>query len=1073
MYSDKDIDRILDVADIYDVAKEFLTLKPAKANYVCCCPVHNERTPSFTITPSKNMFHCFGCGISGNVISFLTKVQGMTFPEAIKWLSNRYGIVVEEDKPESEQDRQERIKLDIMRAAIANAMSFYYDNLFNNADKVAAVKGVRDYIDKRWGLDFAQSESIGYAPAAWDALYKWAKEKGHPIDIFIELGLLVRKGDRIFDFFRNRVMIPIKDRTGRPIAFTARALDDDGPKYLNSKESQLYKKGESIFGIQNALRQAAKEELFYLVEGAPDVMRLHSLRVYNTVASLGTAWTQEQRNQLRRVNARLCFIPDSDKIKQGEQYGAGIAAVMKNGLAAMLDGFNVTVKEIPGDAGEKNDPDSFITTRTILNELEEQDFIVWYTRKLADGKDTAIEKTEIIKTIAGILAKVPDKIKNDFYIKQLIKILGGTQNLWKTAINEAVRKNVENSAKSGSRLLDQELYQKYGFYERHHCYYSMDDKGQDKEWSNFIMVPLFHIKDDLNPKRLYKLINNEGENCIVEMKMEDLCSVLKFKIKVGGKGNFVWAAKDEQLTKLQRFLFGTTESATEIKQLGWNYDGFFAFGNGAFYQGIWYPVDEYGIVRLPGLGNYYLPGASTIYKQSRELFQFERRFIHTNYSTISLRSYTDKLIGVFGNNAKVGICFLLATLFKDVVTSVTKNFPILNMFGPKGSGKSELGHSLMSFFIIRNEPPNLSTSTDAGLADAVAQCSNALVHIDEYKNTIELNRREFLKGLYDGVGRTRMNMDRDKKRETTAVDCGIMLSGQEMPTIDIALYSRLVFLTFNTSEFTAEAKRKFDDLKDVRDLGCSHLTVELLKHRAKFEAEFASNYRSTLSDVVTQLANMTVEDRILRNWVIPLAAFRSLSGVIDVSFDYKEMLAVSIKGILRQNEECLSNNEISNFWSSVDFLHQNGEIFIDADYRIKYDLKIKTKEMKEAMQFRERRPILYMCTKRIFKLYQKNAKMTGETVMSEASLRYYLTISKEFLGTKNAVRFANLVNPKDNVTVTDNNGKPVLEKTQRTDWALCFDYQSLAEKYGINLEVEVWDDIDPDDIDTSDKELPY
>lgn len=175
----------------------------------------------------------------------------------------------------------------------------------------------------------------------------------------------------------------------------------------------------------------------------------------------------------------------------------------------------------------------------------------------------------------------------------------------------------------------------------------------------------------------------------------------------------------------------------------------------------------------------------------------------------------------------------------------------------------------------------------------------------------------------------------------------------------------------------------------------------------------------------------------------------------------------------RQNEECLSNNEISNFWSSVDFLHQNGEIFIDADYRIKYDLKIKTKEMKEAMQFRERRPILYMCTKRIFKLYQKNAKMTGETVMSEASLRYYLTISKEFLGTKNAVRFANLVNPKDNVTVTDNNGKPVLEKTQRTDWALCFDYQSLAEKYGINLEVEVWDDIDPDDIDTSDKELPY
>ena len=1057
MYSERDIERILDAADIYDVAKEFLTLKPAKSNYVCCCPIHNERTPSFTITPAKNMFHCFGCGVTGNAISFLMKVQGMTFPEAMKWLANRYGIKIEEDKPESEQDKQERIKVDVMRAAMTNAVAFYSANMFRPTEETEAVINARKYVDGRWGLDFARSEEIGFAPASW--------EKGHPVDIFIELGLLVRKGERIYDFFRNRIMIPIKDRAGRPIGFTARALDDDGPKYLNSKESQLYKKGELIFGIQN--------ELFYLVEGAPDVLRLHSLKAYNTVASLGTAWTQEQRNQLRRLNARLCFIPDSDRVKPGEQFGAGFAAVMKNGLAAMLDGFNVTVKEIPSNSGEKNDPDSFITTIAILRELEEQDFILWYARKLSEGKETALEKSDVIKTVAGILAKKPDKVKNEIYVKELIKILGGNQNLWKTAINEAVRKNVENSTKSGSRLLDQELYQKYGFYERHHCYYSMDDKGQDKEWSNFIMVPLFHIKDDLNPKRLYKLINNEGENCIVEMKMEDLCSVLKFKIKVGGKGNFVWAAKDEQLTKLQRFLFGTTESATEIKQLGWNYDGFFAFGNGAFYQGTWYPVDEYGIVRLPGLGNYYLPGASTIYKQSRELFQFERRFVHTNYSTISLREYTDKLIDVFGNNAKVGICFLLATLFKDVVTSVTKNFPILNMFGPKGSGKSELGHSLMSFFIIRNEPPNLSTSTDAGLADAVAQCSNALVHIDEYKNTIELSRREFLKGLYDGVGRTRMNMDRDKKRETTAVDCGIMLSGQEMPTIDIALFSRLVFLTFNTSEFTAEAKRKFDDLKNVRDLGCSHLTVELLKHRAKFEAEFPSNYRSTLSDVITQLSSMTVEDRILRNWVIPLAAFRSLSGVIDVGFDYKEMLAVSVKGIIRQNEECLSNNEISNFWSSVDFLHQNGEIFIDADYRIKYDLKFKSKEMKEAMQFREKRPILYMCTKRIFKLYQKNAKMTGETVMSEASLRYYLTISKEFLGTKNAVRFANLVNPKDNVTVTDNNGKPVLEKTQRTDWALCFDYQALAEKYGINLEVEVWDDIDPDDIDTTDKELPY
>lgn len=246
-------------------------------------------------------------------------------------------------------------------------------------------------------------------------------------------------------------------------------------------------------------------------------------------------------------------------------------------------------------------------------------------------------------------------------------------------------------------------------------------------------------------------------------------------------GNFIWLAKQEQLNRLKMYLYEQTETAVEITQLGWQQQGFWAFGNGVFIDGEWIAADDYGIVRLEGIGNFYLPATSKIYRGETKLFQFERKFIHTTLNRCTLRQYTDKMIEVFGDNAKVGICYLLATLFRDVVRAVTKNFPILNLFGQKGSGKSEMGHSLMAFFIAENAPQNLQNATDAALAETVAQCANALVHLDEYKNTIDLSRREFIKGLYDGTGRTRMNMDRDKKRETTAVDCGVVMSGKRCP----------------------------------------------------------------------------------------------------------------------------------------------------------------------------------------------------------------------------------------------------------------------------------------------------
>lgn len=1055
MIEDKFIEQILDRADIVDVVGQFVELKKRGSNYEACCPLHKEKTPSFKVNPARGIYHCFGCHKGGNAISFIMEHEAMSFPEAAKYLAQKYGIAIEEERLTPEQE-QKRMKRDSMFVINAKCAEFFVQNL-----RREDAKDARFYIEKRWGKEYAEEMQIGFAPDDWNALCDFAKKASLSRDTMLEMGLIKEseKGKQ-YDFYRNRIMIPIRDRYRHIIGFTARRLSDDNeiPKYLNSSESEIYKKSDSIFGIDVAIRQAVKEDKFYGVEGAPDVMRMHSIYINNTVAPLGTGWTKNQFELLKKYATRICFLPDADPPKENEKFGPGISSVMKSGLMAMQCGFSVSVREIPlGEGRTKNDPDSFCTNKPKFDLLEEEDFITWYAKNIFQETATTEEKSAAINSICQMVAMVKDDVKESMYLTKL-QDLYKNKSLWTTAMNQAKKLIQAKKVLDDGKKIDRDLYGRYGFYEEFNSYYSITKDGQPWQWSNFSMTPMFHIKDSLLPKRLYKIKNQNKQEELIEMKQEDLVSLSKFKQKVEGLGNYIWLATEKELTKLKMFLYEQTETALEITQLGWQRKGFFAFGNGAF-DTEWHPVDEYGIVRLKS-GNYYLPASSKIYRDDVKLFQFERRFIHTTYSGVTLNEYAEKLINVFGDNAKVGICFLLATLFRDIIVGYTKSFPILNLFGPKGSGKSEMGHSLMSFFIIKNTPPNIQNATIAAMGDLVAQCANALVHIDEYKNTIDIDKREFLKGLWDGAGRSRMNMDRDKKREITSVDCGVILSGQEMTTIDIALFSRLVYLTFNKTEFSNDEKRAFDDCKAIRDMGLSHLTLQLLRYRTKMETEFLSNYKQCMNDLNDRLKNEKIEDRIQRNWVIPLAAFHTLEAVIDVPFSYKEMLDIVVTGIIRQNQECKSNNELANFWNVVSYLLQDGEIFNESDYRIEYMKKFKSDVVRTEMEFVRPRPILLMRKNRIFMLYKKFAKQVGDSALPTESLKYYLENSKEYMGKKNSVRFKNIQRGQEVTTRVETDGKEEFKKTTMVEQAMCFDYEMIMNAYNINLEVDAGIDND-------------
>lgn len=1052
MIDDKYIEQVLERADIVEVVSEYVSLKKKGVNYEACCPFHQEKTPSFFVSPSRNTWHCFGsCQEGGNAITFL-KREGFTFNEAVRKLASRYGVVLEENNtPPSDEELKRQAKKESFLIINQKVASFYVENRkLISSDKANA------YIIKRWGDTFPEEMGIGYAQDSWDSLYKFAQTTALSIELMIEIGLLKEseKG-KIYDMYRDRVMIPIRDKFRRVIGFTARDIsgDEKAPKYLNSSTSDLYSKEHSIFGIDIAQREAVKVDLFYLVEGAPDVLRMQSIGMNNTVASLGAEWTESQLRQMKKMVTNLCFLPDADPVPSGKQYGAGTASVMKNGLKAMQCGFNVTVREIPlGEGNQKNDPDSFCTNKSKFSSLKEEDFITWYARYTFMDKTTTEEVSAAIAELCRMVAIVDDEVKQDMYLNNLQE-QHKNKPLWTKAFRFAKKQVQAKNILEKTRSFDRDLYTKYGFYEEYNCYYSLTE-GKSNQWSNFIMDPMFHIKDTLLPKRLYKIRNNNKQEEIIEMKQEDLVSLSKFKQRVEGLGNFIWLATEKELTKLKMFLYEQTETAVEIVQLGWSRKGFFAYGNGIF-DTEWHPVDEYGIVRLGNGNNYYLPAYSKIYRDEMKLFQFERRFVHLNYSGISLHDYAQKMINVSGDNAKIGICFLLAALFRDIITGYTKSFPILNLFGPKGSGKSELGHSLMSFFIIENTPPNIMNSTIPALADLVAQCANALVHIDEFKNSLDIDKREFLKGLWDGAGRSRMNMDRDKKREMTSVDCGVILSGQEMATADIALFSRLIYLTFNKSEFTDAQKRMFDDLLQVRKRGVSHLTIQILRHRAKVEQGFISNYNQCMTDVMERIKNERIEDRILRNWVIPLAAFRTLEGVLGLPFSYHEMVSLIVSGIIRQNGECKSNNELANFWNMVSYLQQDGEIFFESDYRIDYSGEFKSDIIKEKIKFLRPKPILKLRKNRIFMLYKKFGKMVGDTILPESSLIYYLENSKEYMGIMPSVRFKDIQRGVEVAKPVDEGDKVSWKKTSSVDRALCFDYEMIMQNYAINLEVDM------------------
>ena len=427
--SEEILEKIKEENDIVDIISESVRLKKAGRSFSGLCPFHNEKSPSFSVSQEKQIYKCFGCGESGNVITFVMKNKNMNFIDAVKYLADRANILLEDEKRVNPTAK----KKELLYKVNVEAGRFFFSNLRSNkmAMEYFLNRGIRQETIKRFGL--------GYAKDSWNSLLFHLRKLGFSENILLEAGLVLtsEKTGNKYDRFRNRVMFPVFDYRGKVIGFGGRVLDDSKPKYLNSPETLVFQKGTNLYGLNFAIKSNMKERYFIIVEGYMDLISLHQHGITNVVASLGTALTVNQARLLKRYADKVIISYDADV--------AGQTATMR-GLEILKDvGFDVRVLSIP----QGKDPDEYVRSNgrdAFMKLINEAEGLIDYRIKKAGENINFKDSNDLVKyskKVTEILAKV-NPIEKDIYIKKISENTGIREQALYDLLSKEMTKNIKN-----------------------------------------------------------------------------------------------------------------------------------------------------------------------------------------------------------------------------------------------------------------------------------------------------------------------------------------------------------------------------------------------------------------------------------------------------------------------------------------------------------------------------------------------------------------------------------------------------------------------------------------------------
>jgi DNA primase len=490
----------MDATNIVDVVSEFVTLRKAGVNYKGLCPFHDDTTPSFMVSPSKQICKCFACGEGGTAINFLMKHEQITYPEALRWLAKKYNIEIQE-KELTDEEKQQQSDRESMFIVNEWARNYFQDVLKNDPDGIAIGKqyfrsrGIRD--------DIVEKFCLGFALPKRDALAQAAMKAGYRAEFLEKTGLCIKNEKGIYDRYAGRVIFPWLNVSGKVVAFGGRLLDARTKgvqqKYVNSPDSEIYHKDHELYGLYQAKKAIAKEDRVYMVEGYTDVIAMHQSGLENVVANSGTALSVYQIKLLRRFTQNITLLYDGDE--------AGIHAAMRGTDMLLAEGMNIKVLLLP----DGDDPDSFAkkhSSQELKDYIEQNqtDFITFKTRLTVENVTDPVKRSEAIGGIVKSISVIPDQILRSTYLSELSQRLDIKEQTLLNSMNGMIRKDIEEKEKERERNQgDRSL-----------------DSGQSPDQGPVPLIPSSITPDSKVEELIIQSIIRDGEKVIFEhVEMDD------------------------------------------------------------------------------------------------------------------------------------------------------------------------------------------------------------------------------------------------------------------------------------------------------------------------------------------------------------------------------------------------------------------------------------------------------------------------------------------------------------------------------------------------------------------------
>ncbi len=1060
MISQNTIEKIRDAAEIAQVIGKFISIKQAGSSFTALCPFHNEKSPSFHITPSKGIYKCFGCGASGDSIKFLMEHERKTFVEALEWLASEYKITIErseEKRTQAEVDEYDQM-LKINLAATknwCNELAKLPEDHYAKSELISNRKLTQDII-----LQF----QLGFAPDDWKFLTPRIIE-ANLFEPAKKLGIIKTGDGKNWDSFRNRIMFPIHDHRGVIVGFSGRALHfkeetkRENPKYKNSNDSILYNKSRLLFGLFFATKAFKEKKSAYLVEGNYDVVSLHQRGVENTVAPCGTAIGEQQARLLKRYTDHVIIATDGDS--------AGIHAAMKAIDIFLSENFKVEVCLFP--FGE--DADSHARKFDELIALEEdlkqrtKNAIYWKAETLM--KDSAADMDKRDRAINDICIML-SKIESSFKREDAMKFIAKTYNIAMKNLSAVVKDLIEEKIAATLTLdddaprplpahVDETEYLIHGFYEEQEAglcgYYFPSGPKSHTQQSNFVVKPLFHVYSKNDNKRLIEITNGITKK-ILEMPSRSMISLDQFCGVCYEEGHFLFFGAKIHLLKILNKISPKFPLCYELKTLGWQPEGFFAFSN-VIFNGELKVLDEYGIVEHDDV-KYFSPSASVIYRDLRKddddyendrFLSYPLKNDTMENKNIHFEEWCKLLCNVYPEYGPFGIGFVFMALFRDVIFKVDNNCPLMLCYGEKGSGKSKFAESLQNFFLNDLQPFNLNHGTDFAFFNRLSRFRNCITWFDEFDdNAIKEDRFQSIKGAYDGAGRERGKGTNKNKTEIARINSALVLTGQYLSTRDDnSALTRCIVLAFTPdNDRSKTAIDNYTNLKNVEKAGLSGMITELLKHREAFAKEYAKIFAVQFAELRNsiQASKLPMNERVLRNYTALMSCIKFFSfSRFTFPFTVEEFFERCKTAVVRLSKLISQSDALAGFWNMIVYLLETMQIETGFHFKFKTTDYITHKKGAEEItkSLGGMKKVLYLRLTTVHQLYSEaHKRSTGKQGIDLSTLRLYLESNPAFLCTIDNMDFRRKIRE---------GSEEKIQVTKTSCYA--FDYERL----NINLEM--------------------